>query len=184
MVDPQGAVNSALKVLGAYYPPPAFYFNVSIFSSTAAGIAMAVANTAFKVDVDGKFQEVSGITAEFETEDVAEGGENRFKHKLPTRGKYPNLSLKRGAVTCYSPLANWCSDTLNTRFIEPITTKTVKVDLLNQSGAPTLFWIFYNAYPVKWEVSSMSSQDNKILTETIEMSYNYFKRYNTYLQPV
>lgn len=151
----------------AYYPPAAFYFSVSVGNSTDGSA---------KTDIDGKFQEVSGITVEFNTEEVAEGGENRFKHKLPSQAKYPNLTLKRGAVTISSALADWCAETLGTRFMNPIKTKTIKVNLLNEKGAPSLYWTFYNVYPVKWDVSGMNSQENKILIETLEFSYNYFVR--------
>lgn len=166
-----------LKTLDTYYPPPAFYFNVTIIGPGLMGAALAVTG-ALKIDIDAKFQEVSGINVEFNTEEVAEGGENRFKHKLPSQSKYPNLSLKRGVVTRFSALSHWCEQTLGSRFIEPIKPKTLKVDLLNEKGYPSLFWIFHNAYPVKWDVSNMNSEENKVLTETLEFSYSYFKRYN------
>ena len=42
-----------------------------------------------------RFQDVSGLSFEIETETFVEGGENRFEYKLPKRIKYPNLVLKR-----------------------------------------------------------------------------------------
>ena len=69
-----------------------------------------VAGMSFKVSTKdaqiGYFAECSGITAEYEIEEYAEGGENAFVHKLRGRMRYPNLSLKRG-VTHETALLDW-----------------------------------------------------------------------------
>jgi len=58
------------------YPPVGFHFRV-VFS----GIGDS--------DVDSRFQSVSGLSMELETETVKEGGENRYEHVLPVRSKFP-----------------------------------------------------------------------------------------------
>src|SRR4051794_34203464 len=147
-----------------YYPPGAFYFSVNVIG--ALGVASLVTG------IDNSFEEVSGITAEFEVEEIAEGGENRFKYRLPTQAKYSNLVLKRGVVTVDSFLAEWCGQTIGASLALPIVPQNILVTLLNESGIPTIAWGFSNAWPVKWEISNMNAQDNKILTETLEFSYN------------
>jgi phage tail-like protein len=146
-----------------YYPPPAFYFSVALIGSG-------------KRVVDASFQEVSGIEAQFEVERTVEGGENRFAHNLPQRSKFSNLVLKRGFVTSGSFLAQWVSDTLGSNLSAPIVTRDLLVTLLNAKGQPLVTWNFVNAYPLRWDVASLNSMDNKILTETLELSYNYFVR--------
>lgn len=79
-----------------YYPPVGFYFGVSI--------------EGFNDTIDAEFQSVSGLSVDIETEEYAEGGENRFKHKLPVRTKFPNLVLKRGLVVKDSSLLKWCNN--------------------------------------------------------------------------
>jgi phage tail-like protein len=156
----------------SYYPPGAFYFSVQVIG--ALGLASLVTN------IDNSFEDVSGITAEFEIEEIAEGGENRFRHRLPTQAKYPNLVLRRGVVTIDSFLAEWCGGTIGSTMAMPlpIITQNILVTLLNEKGIPTIAWGFSNAWPVKWEISNMNAQENKILTETLEFSYNYFERVN------
>ncbi len=144
-----------------YYPPPAFYFNVYI-SGTAKS--------------DASFQEVSGIQVQFEVEKVVEGGENRFAYSLPQRGKYSNLVLKRGYVVYGSALATWVEGTIGAGLTEPIAPVDMVVTLLNKDNQPLASWSFASAYPVRWEVSSLNSMENKILTETLELTYNYFQR--------
>jgi phage tail-like protein len=59
-------VEQTLKATG--YPLPAFYFKVSLDGIMGNGTS---------------FQEVRGIGSELHTEEAAEGGENRFVHRLP-----------------------------------------------------------------------------------------------------
>ena len=50
-----------------YYPPLGFHFKVEFANLSG----------------EYQFQSVTGLSVELETEQIAEGGENRFKHKLP-----------------------------------------------------------------------------------------------------
>ena len=146
----------------AFYPPGSFYFTVSF--------------SAIKGTVDAAFQEVTGLSADAETEEVVCGGENRFKYKLPGVMKYGNLSLKRGFVNSGSSLAKWCSDTLGGGLNTPITPQTITIELLDQEGDTLVSWDFINAYPVKWGVSDLKSMENAYVVETLEFAYNYFKQ--------
>jgi phage tail-like protein len=151
-----------------YYPAVAFHFGVWV-----DGISGSSANGA---TADASFQEVSGIKVQFTHDDVAEGGENRFVHRLPKPPTYSNLVLKRGVVAENSRLAQWFSDTLGGTFAKPIRPRAVIVTLRNEKFDPLITWTFENAYPVSWDMSSMDSMQNAILTETMELSYNYFTR--------
>lgn len=146
--------------MGAYYPPVGFYFQVDFDFLKSGGD-------------DARFQEVSGLNAEIGIEEITEGGENRFTHRLPTRGKYSNLILKRGLFN-NSQLIDWCKDAIENL---DFTTTTVNVSLLNESGEPLGYtYSFVNAYPVKWTISDLKSMDNSFVVETLELAYNYFKR--------
>src|SRR3954454_16530210 len=54
----------------------------------------------------GAFTEVSGLSVQMDTEDLVEGGQNQFVHKLPKQLKWPNLVLKRG-ITNSDVLFEW-----------------------------------------------------------------------------
>jgi len=144
------------------YPLPAFYFKV-VF-------------TGLKPGSDTSFQEVRGIGAELEIEEVQEGGENRFVHRLPKAAKHPQLELKRGIAAMNSPLVGWCRSVLELGLSDSITTSLVTVYLLDQFGAPVRGWSFANAYPVKWEVDEFKSTKNEVAIETIVLSYTYSNR--------
>lgn len=143
------------------YPPAAFYFKV-VFEATQEG-------------EDTSFQEVSGINATIETEEVPEGGE-LFPHRLPKAVKYDNLILKRGIAEISSPLVKWCKSVIETDYISPIAPRSLRVFLLDEKKMPRRAWVFANAFPVKWQVGGFNSVKNEVAIETIELTYNYFKR--------
>lgn len=124
---------------------------------------------------DAAFQEASGLSKEMGLEDVVSGGENRFKYRLPTNVTYPNLVLKRGIVMEYSPLIEWCQTTLDGGMGKPIKTKNIMLSLLDKTGQTCMSWHFVGAYPIKWAMSDLKSQENTMLIETIELAYQYFK---------
>jgi phage tail-like protein len=144
------------------YPPPAFYFTVSFGSGSPIA--------------DTSFSEVSGISSEFETESLREGGENRFVHQLPLGVKHGNLELKRGLARMASPLVAWCKKTLEGEFIRPLQLQTIVVKLNDSTGAVLRAWQFNDAYPVKWEVEGFGSTKNEVAIERIAFAYSYSQR--------
>lgn len=137
--------------------PVSFYFSLS-----------------FPGEADTAFQEVSGITREVTLEEVACGGENRFKYRLPTASTSQNLVLRRAVVPAGSALIKWCSDCIDDGFANIIKPQDVSVDLLDANGNVCVKWTFKKAYPVKYSVSDLKSQDNSLLVESIELAYTYF----------
>lgn len=123
---------------------------------------------------DAAFQEVSGISKELHIEEVIGGGENRFKHRLPTRSTSQNLVLKRAIVPAGSKLVDWCAATMDPGLTVPIETQDISVSLLDETGNPLILWTFYNAYPIKYSVLDFKSQENALVIESIEFAYTYF----------
>jgi phage tail-like protein len=142
---------------GGYYPPVGFHFKVEF---------VGIGN-----DNDIRFQSVSGLTIEYDTESFKEGGENRFEHKLPVRTKYADLSLKRGMLTD-SKVIEWCLKAFEAREFKPV---TVNVSLLNEKHTAIKRWEVVDAWPKKWAVSDLNAQENSIVVETLDLAYKYFK---------
>lgn len=123
---------------------------------------------------DAAFKEVSGISKELSMEEVVCGGENRFKYRLPTITTSQNLVLKRALIPEGSKLIDWCASTLDEGLASAISPHDVSVSLFNSDGSVSVMWTFYNAYPVKYAVSDLKSQENEIVIESIELAYTYF----------
>ncbi len=140
----------------AYYPPWSFYYKVEFEQSLEPN--------------DARFQSVSGLSVEYDTEEFKEGGENRFTHKLPTRTKYSDLVLKRGMLTG-SEIVTWLLAAFRERLFVP---RTVNVILMNEKSEPLRTWNVAHAVPRKWTVSDLRADENAIVLETLEMSYRYF----------
>jgi len=147
------------------YPPVAFYFQLS-FSGVSGS-------------VDASFKEVSGISMEMGIEEIAEGGNNSFKHRVPTSAKFSNLVLKRGLVPKGSDLIVWCMKTFGGGLSDFVETKNIIVNLLDETGTAINSWSFVNAWPVKWSASDLHSMNNEIVIETLEFAYSYFTELNT-----
>jgi phage tail-like protein len=153
--------------MAAYYPPAGFHFKVEF-----------VGVDGMDNDTEQRFQEVSGLSFEIETEEVREGGENRFSYKFPKRIKYPNLVLKRGLLKG-TAILNWFKSAINTYFtvvIYDFKPADIMVTLLDEAGEPVAVWNVVQAYPLKWSVSDFRASDNSIAVESIELAYQYFER--------
>ena len=140
-----------------YYPPVGFHFLVEF-----EGLGSQAK--------DHQFQSVSGLSVDIETEEIAEGGENRFKHKLPVKTKYPNLTLKRG-ILIDSKVIEWCREAFENFAFKPV---NLTVKLLNDGHQPLISWNVVHAYPVKWSVEDFNAQESKLVIESVELTYNYF----------
>ncbi|GJL83493.1 MAG: hypothetical protein DHS20C01_31270 [marine bacterium B5-7] len=140
-----------------YYPPASFHFRVEFLDIAT-------------ISNDVLFQSVSGLTGTMETETVKEGGENRFSHVLPVRSQYSDLVLKRGVLKD-SGIITWCREALESFSFQPI---TVLVHLLNDKHEPLITWNIVHAWPKKWSTADLNAEQNSILLETLELSYNFF----------
>jgi len=141
----------------ASYPPVGFHFNVQ-FQFDAGPVNIG-------------FQEVSGISVNLETENITEGGENRFTYKLPTRATYTSLNLKRSMINNAALIA-WCNDAITNLDIKPV---SIVVSLLDENHTPLKSYAFINAYPLKWTVSNFNAESSNLVVETLELYYQFFR---------
>ena len=143
------------------YPLTSFYFSVNITGMDRE---------------DSAFLEASGFGTDREVQEIVEGGENRYVHRLPTRVKHGNLVLKRGFVSRSTALFSWCKTTMESDLQMAIRPRDIKVSLLDLSDSPLVSWDFIRAWPVKIDVSNFNAKESEIAVETLEFSYAYLKR--------
>jgi phage tail-like protein len=118
----------------------------------------------------GGFSECSGLDLEIETEDYAEGGENRFVHKLPGRRKQSNIVLKRGLAG--SELWRWFMDQ------NAGTVRTTSVSLVVQqfdTDGPSLNFEIHDAFPVRWQGPQLDAGQSAVATETLTLAHQGLK---------
>ncbi len=143
--------------MSLYYPPVGCHFQVEVLGLPPN-------------DSDLRFTEVGGLSAEVVTEEMAEGGENRFIQKYPTRLKYPELTLKRGLLR-HSEVWEWARQCIEDFQIQP---KSVDITLLGEQHEPLMTWHVIGAYPTKWSVSDLNAANNAVVIESLQLFYQYF----------
>ena len=127
----------------------------------------------FYVEVEGitqaVFTEVSGLAVEVVTEDVEEGGNNGYVHRLPGRCKVGNLTLKRG-MTKSNEFLKWNLEMAQGK----ITPRNVSLIMYNVDGTELMRWNFLKAYPVKWSGPQFKADDTGTAVESLELAHEGF----------
>lgn len=141
-----------------FTPPVGFHFKVEVLGLTPA-------------TDDLRFVEVGGLAIEVVTEDVPEGGENRFVQRYPGRAKYGDLVLKRGLLKG-SKVWDWARQCIEDLDVQP---KDIDVTLLNAEHQPLMTWHLVGAFPVKWSVSDLNATANAFVVETLTLAYRNFR---------
>jgi phage tail-like protein len=132
----------------------------------------------FTITVDdleiGSFTEVSGLTVTIDVEEVVEGGQNQFVHKLPKGMKWPNLTFKRGLTqpnTLFAWLQACSGDALNDHQVDR---RNVAVTLLDAAGEPVRSWHLAAAFPVKWTGPRLAASSRDLAVEELEIAHHGF----------
>jgi len=128
----------------------------------------------FYVDVGGKkqalFTEVSGLGVEMEVEEVREGGNNNFVHRLPGPCKTGTLVLHGGLLSS-SEFFKWMMDAAHGK----IERRNISVILYDPQGKEQARWNFNNAFPVKWTGPQFKAHDATVAIEALEIAHEGLK---------
>ena len=125
----------------------------------------------------GAFTEVSGLSVSIDVEELAEGGQNQYTHKLPGRMKWPNLVLKRG-ITETDNLFQWFATSSGDGFAgagNKIERRTGRVELRDAAGRTVRKWEFTGAYPVKWSGPKLAASARDLAVEELEVCHCGFQ---------
>jgi len=116
--------------------------------------------------VVGFFTQVTGFSNQVDVLEYPEGGRNDMVHRLPTRAKQGNITLKRG-VTGERALLQWFTKT-----VVEVQPQDLSITLFDSEGKPLQTWSFAGAYPVKWSGSDLNAGGTEFLTETLEIAHS------------
>jgi phage tail-like protein len=115
----------------------------------------------------GYFTQVTGMSSQTDVLEYAEGGQNTFVHRLPTRIKQGNITLKRGVISSETTLVDWYQKVVAQ--VQPV---TLVVTLLDTEDKPVRVWNFANAYPVKWTGGDLNAGGTEMMTESLEVAHS------------
>jgi phage tail-like protein len=128
----------------------------------------------------GAFTEVSGLSVQIDVEEVAEGGQNAYTHRLLGRMKWPNLVLKRG-ITDTDALFDWlceCSGEGLTSKGNKVEPSNGKVSVLDGRGKAMRTWEFLGAKPVKWSGPKLAASSRELAVEELEVCHCGFSSHS------
>lgn len=130
----------------------------------------------FVVEIDGLsvagFSEVSGLSVETQVERKTFGGENHKEYVFLTGTKYSDITLKNG-ITDDDFLWNWYQNVIN----GVIRRRSGSICLLDDAGAPKLWWNFVEACPIKWEGPSLNATSSGVAVQSLVLTHNGLYRY-------
>ncbi len=116
------------------------------------------------------FNEVVLPTLTMETEDVKEGGQNKYTHKLPGRINAGTVKLKQGIVHV-DLMMKWYVDVMTKQKYG----KQQEMLIIVQYSAlfiPLRIWQFENAYPIKWTGPQLQSGQSAAIVEEFEFAHS------------
>lgn len=128
----------------------------------------------FVVELDGLlvagFSDVSGLESQTEFEEIREGGNNGFVHRLPKGTRHPPIMLRRG-LSSSQELWNWYASAAQ----GTVTRKSGSIILYKQNGSELCRWNFFDAYPSKWSGPALNAASSDVALESVELVHNGIK---------
>jgi phage tail-like protein len=118
------------------------------------------------------FNECVLPNVQVKTEEVVEGGQNAFIHKLPTNVDVGTFTLKRG-ITRNKLFLKWYMQVVEGKIKD--STKQVTLIMLDSLSIPLMTFNFRDAYPVKWRGPSLKSDTSAVAIEEVEFVHHGFE---------
>jgi len=135
----------------------------------------------FLFEVDGieigVLREVTGLAVTVGVQEIREGGQNGFVHKMPDRMTWPNLVFRRG-VTESDALFTWLGKSSGEGYAgnsNKLTRSTGAVTAIDAIGGRLRSWEFDDVFPVRWQGPDFEASTNATLEEELEVAHHGFR---------
>jgi phage tail-like protein len=148
--------------------------SIATAGSTVTGQRVdAISNFRFDVHVDdvpyATFSEISLPSLSLETLEITEGGQNRYKHKLPVRVDVGTVTLKHG-LTSSLHMLRWYAQIIDGDVENA--TRSVTISLYHVDRTLLMRMTLGRAYPVKWSGPSLQADGNQIAFDQVEFAFH------------
>ncbi len=114
----------------------------------------------------GDFATCSGLGAQVEIEQYAEGGNNGFSWQLPGRITWSNITLTRAVTADTTKIARWLDEIV--RRVEP---KDGEIVALRPDLSRIVSWQVLGIVPVRWQGPSFDPANSEAAVETLEIAH-------------
>lgn len=117
----------------------------------------------------GAFTSCEGLGCEVVMEVREEGGNNTSVWQLPTRLKFPNIKLTRPLGKDTEQIAKWFAS-----MAAGYKRQTGTIQAMRTDGRLVAEWGLLDVVPVRWSGPSLSPDQPKVVTETVEIAHHGF----------
>jgi phage tail-like protein len=126
----------------------------------------------FKVTLDdhtdlGAWTKCDGLTFEYDIQEMKEGGNNGYSHRVPGRIKLVNLKLTRPIDKDTQKTLDWLASVAR----DP-QRSTAEVEVLDSGGETVMTWRLQGVFPVKWSGPTLDTGQNQVALEVLELIHN------------
>jgi len=119
-------------------------------------------------DLTMSFTEVSGLDVEAQPIEYRRGDSPQFSvTKMPGLKKYSDITMKRGVALAGDAFQRWFA-AIGTGAPKR---ETVVINLLDETGAPTMTWTLTNAWPTKITGPSWTAGGNEVAVESVTLAH-------------
>ncbi|EPR71817.1 phage tail protein [Cyclobacterium qasimii] len=140
------------EIQDSVWPQPKFYFTIKFKT----------------LDSPVSFQEVSGLDTEAAPLEYRKGGSKTFSTiKLPGISNSGIVNLKKGVFSNEGKFNDW----FNSFKMNSVKRENVIIELVDESGNPTMTWNLSNAWPTKITGTDLNSDTGEIAIETMELAH-------------
>jgi phage tail-like protein len=125
----------------------------------------------------GAFTEVTGLAVSLDVEELVEGGQNAYTHKLLGRMRWPNIVLKRGLTdsdALFTWLTSFSGNGLNDKK-NVIVGATGSISVLTAARKPFRTWSLTDVKPVKWTGPRLAASSRDLAIEELEVCHSGFQ---------
>ncbi|MFC8534613.1 phage tail protein [Streptomyces sp. SID9727] len=114
----------------------------------------------------GAFHTCSGLGAEVEIEQYAEGGNNGYTWQLPGRITWTNITLTRPVTADTLKIARWLNETT-----QRVERKDGEIVALRPNLTRIVSWQIQGIVPVRWQGPSFDPASSQAAVETLEIAH-------------
>jgi phage tail-like protein len=147
-----------------------------VSAAASAGIAVGAGAGSGSAQLgDGGFQECSGLQIDMEVHEIQEGGRNDAVVRRVGRGKYTNITLKRGMLyptggAAVSDLWSWVQGILSGQ--RPVVRYDGVIEVLDASrSAVVATWVFDRGLPAKVMGPQLNAKTGEIALEELTIAH-------------
>ncbi|WP_239020469.1 phage tail protein [Nakamurella antarctica] len=134
----------------------------------------------FLFEVDGVeiglFGSIKGLQVSATVEEVVEGGQNGFTHKLPGRLEWPSITFSRG-LTQADALFEWMNKTSGEGFAaagNTVVRRSGAITAISSAGDRLRSWNLEAVMPIRWKGPDFDVDNSNALSEELEIVHHGF----------